>query len=146
MLTFYLLQYRYLSTSMDPATGPLDATAAAAAAGDGTAGSASGAPSGATSTVEPVKKSYLDKLSERLSVVPRCYSDVPVCTFCAQFFQDQDEYRPSYDKIVRSEKKTEYLATMARDKEYVFYYTIVFFLPFLVCETMSLSFILLDTT
>lgn len=68
---------------------------------------------------EPKKKiSYLDKLSERLSVVPRCYSDVPVCTFCAQFFQDQDEYRPSYGQIVRSEKKSAFQQTVAREKEY----------------------------
>ena len=71
-----------------------------------------------TSNIPEKKKSYLDKLSDRLSVVPRCYSDVPVCTFCAQFFQDQDEYRPSYKQIVRSEKKADFLHTVAREKEY----------------------------
>lgn len=76
-----------------------------------------GADTNASSLPEK-KRSYLDKLSERLSVVPRCYSDVPVCTFCAQFFQDQDEYRPSYQQIVRTEKKYAFHETMAREKEY----------------------------
>lgn len=98
----------YLATSAEPSN-----TATPGSALDGTA------PTAETQSPEPnKKKSYLDKLSERLSVVPRCYSDVPVCTFCAQFFQDQDEYRPSYGQIVRSEKKSAFQQTMAKEKEY----------------------------
>jgi hypothetical protein len=98
----------YLATSAEPSN-----TATPGSALDGTA------PTAETQSPEPnKKKSYLDKLSERLSVVPRCYSDVPVCTFCAQFFQDQDEYRPSYGQIVRSEKKSVFQQTMAKEKEY----------------------------
>ena len=64
------------------------------------------------------KKSYLEKMSERLSRMPRCYSDVPICTFCAQFFQDQEEYRPSYAKITFMERKDDFMAQTAKDREY----------------------------
>jgi hypothetical protein len=43
---------------------------------------------------------------ERLSAIPRCYDQVMVCSFCAQFFYNtQEEYRPSFKKIVYEEKK-----------------------------------------
>ena len=45
------------------------------------------------------------KKDSRLTAIPRCYDEVRVCVFCAQFFKDQNEYRPSYEDIVYSEKK-----------------------------------------
>ena len=84
----------YLATTMEP-------TASTTTSGGALEGTA---VPGTTGTTVPKTKTYLEKMSERLSVVPRCYSDVPVCTFCAQFFQDQDSYRPSYNKIVYVEK------------------------------------------
>ena len=45
------------------------------------------------------------KKDSRLNAIPRCYDEVRVCVFCAQFFKDQNEYRPSYEDIIYSEKK-----------------------------------------
>lgn len=64
------------------------------------------------------QKSFIDKMAERLSVVPRCYDEVPVCFFCAQFFQDSDRYRPSYDKIYYDERKAAHFETRAKEKLY----------------------------
>jgi hypothetical protein len=52
------------------------------------------------------------------STVPRCYDKVGVCIFCAQFFQEPDDYRPSYQAIVYQEKKTAYFETKRREREY----------------------------
>ncbi len=100
----------YLATTLEPAGGSATTAGLEGTAMPGTT---------STSTVGTnVKKTYLEKMSERLSVVPRCYSDVPVCTFCAQFFQDQDSYRPSYNKIVYNEKKSEHMERVAKEKEF----------------------------
>lgn len=45
------------------------------------------------------------KKDSRLNAIPRCYDEVRVCVFCAQFFKNQNEYRPSYEDIMYSEKK-----------------------------------------
>lgn len=66
--------------------------------------------------VSKSQKSFIDKMAERLSVVPRCYDQVPVCTFCAQFFQDSERYRPSFDKIYFEERKVAHQETAARNK------------------------------
>jgi hypothetical protein len=67
---------------------------------------------------ENKKKSYLEKMSERLSMMPRCYSEVPICNFCAQFFQAQEEYRPQYSQIVYNEKKADHDLREKKEKEY----------------------------
>ena len=64
-------------------------------------------------------QAYLEKMAERLSVVPRCYDEVPVCTFCAQFFHDSEQYRPSYDKIYYDERKAAHMK--AREKERLYW-------------------------
>jgi hypothetical protein len=50
--------------------------------------------------------------------VPRCYDEVRVCVFCAQFFQEPDEYRPSYAQITYQERKTAYLEKKQKEREY----------------------------
>jgi len=47
-----------------------------------------------------------------------CYDQVGVCVFCAQFFQVQEEYRPSYSTIVFQEKRAAYLENKRREEEY----------------------------
>jgi hypothetical protein len=73
--------------------------------------------SSASAHEEPAKKSYIEKIQERLSRMPRCYSDVPICTFCSQFFQNQADYRPSYSDITFQERKNKFLHTQAKEKE-----------------------------
>lgn len=52
------------------------------------------------------------------SSVPRCYDTVGVCIFCAQFFHEPEDYRPSYQAIVYEEKKTAYFDKKRREREY----------------------------
>ena len=66
----------------------------------------------------PEKMTYLDKIQERLSRMPRCYADVPICTFCSQFFQNQETYRPSFAAITYTERKTKHIARVGKEKEY----------------------------
>jgi len=66
---------------------------------------------------DPAKKSYIEKIQERLSRMPRCYSDVPICTFCSQFFQNQADYRPSYSDITFQERKSKHMTMVAKEKE-----------------------------
>jgi hypothetical protein len=42
--------------------------------------------------------------ARRYSVVPRCYDEVAVCFFCAQFFEHPEEYRPTFQKIYYDER------------------------------------------
>lgn len=56
--------------------------------------------------------------SERLKVVPRCYDEVWVCFFCAQFFQRQESYRPSYQQIVAEEEATVLVDQIKRETQY----------------------------
>lgn len=54
----------------------------------------------------------------REKVVPRCYDQIGVCIFCAQFFQEPEKYRPSYQQIVYEEKKTAYFQQKEREREW----------------------------
>ena len=66
----------------------------------------------------PAKMTYLEKIQERLSRMPRCYADVPICTFCSQFFQNQETYRPSFAAITYTERKSKYVEMVGKEKEY----------------------------
>ena len=46
------------------------------------------------------------------------YDQVLVCLFCTQFFQNQEEYRPSYAVMVNSERKAAHLKVLEREKQY----------------------------
>ena len=46
------------------------------------------------------------------------YDQVLVCLFCTQFFQNQEEYRPSYAVMVHSERKAAHLKVLEREKQY----------------------------
>lgn len=58
------------------------------------------------------------KDDERLSAVPRCYEAELICTFCSQFFDLQEEYRPSFDKIQREIKRKQFLEAKRLEKQY----------------------------
>ena len=81
-----------------------------------------GALEDAASTEEGGKKTGAapkDKFSEsRLSAVPRCYDEVRVCAFCAQFFHDQDSYRPSFLRITYDERRAAFFEAREREKQY----------------------------
>jgi hypothetical protein len=64
------------------------------------------------------KGGWWDKEDERLSVVPRCYEGVDICRFCAQFFNDQEKYRPSFDAIAYEERKATFFETKRLETEY----------------------------
>mmetsp|Transcript_17813 Transcript_17813/g.29774 ORF Transcript_17813/g.29774 Transcript_17813/m.29774 type:complete len:379 (-) Transcript_17813:219-1355(-) len=64
------------------------------------------------------KGGWWDKEDERLSVVPRCYEGVDICRFCAQFFNDQEKYRPSFEAIAYEERKTAFFETKRLETEY----------------------------
>lgn len=61
---------------------------------------------------------YADPDGSKIGNVPRCYNEVAVCRFCAQFFRDQDNYRPSFDKIAYEERKAAYFEQRRLEKEY----------------------------
>jgi hypothetical protein len=63
------------------------------------------------------KKGWWSMKDEKLAIMPRCYVEVHVCTFCAQFFFDQDAYRPSLEKIEYEARRTAFLATKQLEKE-----------------------------
>jgi hypothetical protein len=58
------------------------------------------------------------KDDERLSAIPRCYEGVLICTFCSQFFDVQEEYRPSFDKIQKEIKRKQYAEAKRLEKQY----------------------------
>lgn len=53
-----------------------------------------------------------------LDSVPQCYDQVGVCVFCAQFFQEPEEYRPSYAMITYEERKAAYFEQKRKEREY----------------------------
>lgn len=57
-------------------------------------------------------------VDERLSKAPRCYDEVRVCMFCAQFFQNQPSYRPSFEAAAAEERRKAAEAKEIRDKQY----------------------------
>jgi hypothetical protein len=61
---------------------------------------------------------YADPDGAKVGNVPRCYNEVGVCRFCAQFFRDQGSYRPSFDKIAYQERKAIHFETVRLEKEY----------------------------
>ena len=48
----------------------------------------------------------------------KAYNDVRVCLFCAQFFQVQEKYRPSYEEMSKNEKRAARLVELSREMEY----------------------------
>lgn len=60
----------------------------------------------------------LERKSALLSSVPACYDQVGVCVFCAQFFQVQEEYRPSYAAITQHERRAAAQEARRREREY----------------------------
>lgn len=73
------------------------------------------------STTSPVKSKEqraMEKKIQLLSSVPACYDEVGVCVFCAQFFQVQEEYRPSYLTITQTERRAAAQESRRRELEY----------------------------
>jgi hypothetical protein len=60
----------------------------------------------------------LEKKNALLSSVPSCYDQVGVCVFCAQFFQVQEDYRPSYQAITQTERRAAAQDARRREREY----------------------------
>jgi hypothetical protein len=58
------------------------------------------------------------KDDERLSAVPRCYEASLICNFCSQFFDLQEEYRPSFETIQREIKRKQFLEAKRLEKQY----------------------------
>lgn len=46
------------------------------------------------------------------------YDQVLVCLFCSQFFQSQEEYRPSYADVLHKERKANHLALLEQERQY----------------------------
>ena len=67
---------------------------------------------------------------EKLSVTPSyqdlhmvrsstsLYDQVLVCLFCSQFFQSQEDYRPSYAEVLHKERKANYSALVEQERQY----------------------------
>lgn len=73
------------------------------------------------STSSPAKSKEqraMEKKVKLLSSIPACYDEVGVCVFCAQFFQVQEEYRPSYLTITQTERKAAAREARRRELEY----------------------------
>ncbi|KAJ1426012.1 hypothetical protein B484DRAFT_87111 [Ochromonadaceae sp. CCMP2298] len=60
----------------------------------------------------------MEKKNQLLATVPSCYDEVGVCVFCAQFFQIQEEYRPSYLSITAEERRAAMRVVKRREEEY----------------------------
>lgn len=56
--------------------------------------------------------------SSNYDTVPQCYDQVGVCVFCTQFFQEPEEYRPSYDRITYEERKAAFFEMKRKEREY----------------------------
>ena len=69
-------------------------------------------PSGRTA------KKTQEEIDALNATFPRCYDKVGVCCFCAQFFQEPEEYRPSYHMITYQERKAAHFENKRREKEY----------------------------
>ena len=61
---------------------------------------------------------FADPDGGKVGNVPRCYNEVGVCRFCAQFFRDQTSYRPSFDEIAYEERKANHFETKRLEREY----------------------------
>jgi len=71
-----------------------------------------------TDSLKKKQKKKKPLTDERLTAIPRCYDEVPVCIFCSQFFQKQEAYRPSYMQITYEERLAVFKETRRREKEY----------------------------
>lgn len=69
-------------------------------------------PSGRT------QKKTQEEIDALNATFPRCYDKVGVCCFCAQFFQEPEEYRPSYQMITYQERKAAHFENKRREREY----------------------------
>lgn len=72
----------------------------------------------AAAAAAAAKEEEEEALIAREKCVPRCYDQVGVCLFCAQFFQEPEKYRPSYRQIVFEEKKAAFLQQKEREREW----------------------------
>jgi len=63
------------------------------------------------------KRGWWSARDEKLGQMPRCYNDTAVCTFCAQFFVEQDRYRPSMEKIEYEQRRAAYFEAKRKEKE-----------------------------
>ena len=61
-------------------------------------------------------QSYPDQHMMRSPV--SMYDQVLVCLFCSQFFQSQEEYRPSYADVLHKERKANHLALLEQERQY----------------------------
>lgn len=74
----------------------------------------------------PVSKLKVEKLSvtpsyQDLHMVrssTSLYDQVLVCLFCSQFFQSQEDYRPSYAEVLHKERKANYSALVEQERQY----------------------------
>lgn len=64
------------------------------------------------------KSGWWSKEDERLSVVPRCYEGVKICLFCSQFFDIQEEYRPSFNTLQNEIRLKQHNEKKRLEKEY----------------------------
>lgn len=72
-----------------------------------------------SSTLDSTSKiSILSKSSDIQRGTIRYYDQVKVCYFCAQFFQEQELYRPSFQDIKYEERKALHFDAMKREREY----------------------------
>lgn len=71
------------------------------------------------STLGMTKKGKAGKeKTKSKDLLSKCYDQVSVCVFCAQFFHVQEDYRPSFQTITLQEKKAAYFETKRRELEY----------------------------
>lgn len=87
-------------------------------------------PSTFNSTLHTTDASNGPQRVEKLLANPSCqdlhmmrspasmYDQVLVCLFCSQFFQSQEEYRPSYADILHKERKANRLAFLEQERLY----------------------------
>lgn len=79
-------------------------------------------PSNKRNSGKPSRKEREAAESKRKAIleraVPRCYDQVGVCVFCAQFFAEPDRFRPAFATIVAGEKRTAAEERRQREREY----------------------------
>jgi len=73
---------------------------------------------GSPSKTKTKEQRAMERKKQLLSSVPACYDQVGVCVFCAQFFQVQEEYRPSFAAITQTEKRAAIKEARRREREY----------------------------
>lgn len=71
-----------------------------------------------TSKGKTGKKDKDKEKSKSKDLLSIMYNEVRVCFFCAQFFHDQEGYRPSFATIVYEEKKAAYMENKKKELQY----------------------------